>query len=53
MAVGTKKNEAKTNPISKNAKMNISSVTTKDYENVFSWRPKKTNPIQTQKIGTT
>jgi len=50
--LGRRKNKAKTNPIKPNlrkAKMNLSSVKTKEYVNESPLRPPaKTNPKQTQ-----
>jgi hypothetical protein len=41
-------NKPNSKPISSKAKMNANVFITKDYENETAFRPKKTNPIQTQ-----
>ncbi len=41
-------NKPKTNPISAKPKMSANAFSQKDYENETAFRPKKTNPIQTQ-----
>ena len=40
--------QTQSNPIYEMPKMNVSSVLTKDYENIHLHRSPKTNPIQTQ-----
>ncbi len=42
------KNKPNSNPISVKPKMSVNVFVTKDYENETAFRPKKTNPIQTQ-----
>jgi hypothetical protein len=41
-------NKPNSNPISVKPKMNVNAFSQKDYENKTAFRPKKTNPIQTQ-----
>jgi len=41
-------NKPNSNPISSKPKMSANVFVTKDYENETAFRPKKTNPIQTQ-----
>ncbi len=43
-----RKNKPNSNPISKMPKMNVNLYVIEDYENETAFRPKKTNPIQTQ-----
>jgi len=42
------KNKPNSNPISSKPKMNANVYVIEDYENETAFRPKKTNPIQTQ-----
>ncbi len=41
-------NKPNSNPISEKPKMNVNLYVIEDYENETAFRPKKTNPIQTQ-----
>jgi hypothetical protein len=44
----TKPIQSQYKPNSRKAKMNVTSILTKDYENIANWNLVKTKPIQTQ-----